>query len=80
MFAVTQVALLVAIELCVVVGLAMAAVRWQQHQRQLRTDIDRHRDGVDENEAMLDTRTFADDIVIARDDESAETTFLERNV
>jgi hypothetical protein len=59
MFAVTQMALLVVIELCVVVGLAMAAVRWEQHQRQLRAEIDQHRDSVASNEGMLDTHAPA---------------------
>jgi hypothetical protein len=59
MFAVTQVTLLVVIELCVVVGLAMAAARWQQHQRQLRAEIDQHRDGVLDSEVSLGTHAPA---------------------
>lgn len=58
MFAVTQVALLVVIELCVGVGLALAAVRWQQqsaHQRHLPAEIDHHRDVVADYEATVDT-------------------------
>jgi hypothetical protein len=58
MFAVTQVALLVVVELCVVVGLTLAAIRWQQHnahQRDLPADIDHHRDVVADYEATVDT-------------------------
>jgi ribosome-binding protein aMBF1 (putative translation factor) len=56
MFAVTQVALLVVIELCVVAGLALAAIRWhRQSQRDLPADIDHHRDVVADYEAMVDT-------------------------
>ena len=58
MFAVSQVALLVVVELCVVVGLALAAVRWQQqnaHQRRLPADSDHHRDVVADYEATFDT-------------------------
>lgn len=58
MFAVTQVALLVVIELCVGVGLALAAVRWQQqnaHQRHPPAEIDHHRDAVADYEATDDT-------------------------
>jgi uncharacterized membrane protein YidH (DUF202 family) len=53
MFAVTQVALLVVVELGMVVGLAMAAVRWQRHQRQTRAEIDQHRDVTADDEATI---------------------------
>jgi hypothetical protein len=58
MFAVTQVALLVVVELCVVVGLAFAAIRWHKqnaHQRDLPAEIDHHRDVVADYEATMDT-------------------------
>jgi len=58
MFAVTQVALLVVIELCVVLGLSLAAVRWHRrsvHQRHLPVEIDHHRDVVADYEATVDT-------------------------
>jgi hypothetical protein len=57
MFAVTQVALLVVIELCVVAGLSLAAVRWHRrsvHQRHLPAEIDHHRDVVADYEATVD--------------------------
>jgi hypothetical protein len=71
MFAVTQMALLVVIEMCVVAGLAMAAVRWHRHQRQLRADIDLHRDVVD-HEATIAAHALERESVtrdISHDDE-----------
>jgi hypothetical protein len=53
MFAVTQVALLVVVELCIVVGLAMAAVRWQHHQHQMRAEVDQHHDVTADDEATI---------------------------
>ena len=58
MFAVTQVALLVVIELCVVLGLSLAAVRWHRnsaHQRGLPVESDHQRDVVADYEATIDT-------------------------
>jgi hypothetical protein len=84
MFAVTQVTLLVVIELCVVVGLAMAAARWQQHQRQLRAEIDQHRDGVLDSEVSLGTHAPARVIEITHDtadsDQSTRRTFGQTSV
>jgi hypothetical protein len=57
-FAVTQVALLVVIELCVVLGLSLAAIRWHRQsapQRGLPVDSDHQRDVVADYEATIDT-------------------------
>ena len=58
MFAVTQVTLLIVIEVCVIAGLTLAAIRWHRqsaHQRSLPVDSDYRRDIAADSEATVDT-------------------------